>query len=168
MHLDLMNMRHGLVLATMLLPLAGCYVAQPAPNYGYAAPGYAQPGYPPPGYPPASYGPYGNVYPGYSYNDGAPTLFVDGAVVPLILAGGGWGYYDAHRNWHRAPDAVSRHLEQQRAAVATFHPGGGGYPQPRPGGGAQPDRGQPQYRPAAHPAHEEHERAHECPPGQRC
>jgi len=166
----------------MLLPLAGCYVAQPAPSYGYAAPGYPPPGYPQPeypplGYPPASYDPYGNVYPGYSYNDGAPTLFVDGAVAPLILLGGGWGYYDAHHDWHRAPEAVSRHLEQQRAAGASFPAGGGGYPQPRPaggyppprpGGGAEPNRGQPQYRPAAQPAREEHERGHDCPPGQRC
>jgi hypothetical protein len=106
------------------------------PPPGYPPPGYSQPGYPPPGYPPASYDPYGNVYPGYSYNNGSPTLLVDGAVVPLIAFGGGWGYYDAHRNWHHAPDQVSRHLEQQRAAAGL--PPAGGFVRPRPEGRPPP------------------------------
>jgi hypothetical protein len=163
-------MRHGLVLAALLLPLGGCYeqppgpgsYAQPGsppggygqpgyppPSYGqpgYPPPGYGQPGYPPPGYNPAEYpvaGPYdpnGTIYPGYSDNGGSPTLFVDGAVVPLILFGGGWGYYDTHHDFHRAPDAVSRHLEQQRAAGG-FHPGSGGFAPPGAGGRPAPPPG---------------------------
>ncbi len=82
--LDYPRMRRGFVLAALVLPLSGCYVP-PGP------PGYAQPNYPPPGYPPPGYDPYGAVYPGYSYNDGSPTLLVDGAVMPLIFFGGGWG-----------------------------------------------------------------------------
>jgi hypothetical protein len=178
-------MRRDLVLAALLLPLSGCYVTQPGPGYVQPGYGYAQPGYPPtggygyaqPAYPPAAYDAYGNVYPGYSDNDGAPTLFVDGAVMPLVLFGGGWGYYDGQHNWHRAPDAVSHHLEQQRAAGGTFHPGGaGGYPQARPEGrplpAAAPYRAATPYHPVEQgrpaPAHEDHPRGHECPPGQRC
>jgi hypothetical protein len=183
-------MRRGLVLAALLLPLTGCYVAQPGP--GYAQPGYPAAvgyGYAQPGYPPAAYDPYGNVYPGYSDNDGDPTLFVDGAVMPLVLFGGGWGYYDGRHNWHRAPDAVSHHLEQRGASGATLHPGGaggfqqgrpeggvGGYPQGRPEGrplpAAAPYRAPTPYRPAEQgrpaPAHDDRQRGHDCPPGQRC
>ena len=202
-------MRRDLVLAALLLPLGGCYVPPQGPDYGYAQPGYPsgtgygyaqpgyaqpgypppgypQPGYPPPGYPPAAYDPSGAVYPGYSYNDGAPTLLVDGAVMPLIVVGGGWGYYDTHHDWHRAPDGVSQQLERQRASGASFRPSGEGYPQSRPPGGTEPYRGQSPYRPAdqgrpaatsyaaprpppaAQPAHEERERSGQCPPGQRC
>src|ERR1700733_11663659 len=147
-------MRHSLVLAALLLPLSGCYVA-PQPS-GYAQP---QPGYAPqPGYPPASYGQDDNIYPGYSENDGAPTLAVDGAVVPLVLFGGGWGYYDGRHNFHRAPDAVSHHLEERRSSGASFHPGGGPgfHPDagPRPGGGPgfHPDAGpRPGGGPGFHP-----------------
>ena len=188
-------MRHGFVLAALLLPLAGCYVPpQPAPNYGYAAPGYPPPGYPPrdyaqPGYPPPAYDT--GVYPGYSYIDGAPTLFVEGAVVPLIVVGGAWGYYDSHHYWHHAPDPVAHNLAQRYPGGAAYHPGGGGYPPPRPPGagyyphpvpaaGAEPYRGQPQGqpqpnrapppqgRPAPQAEHEEHQRSRECPAGQRC
>ena len=180
-------MRRVLPLAALLLPLCGCYVPPPNAGYGYAQPGYpppagygyAQPVYPQSGYPPPT-DPYGNVYPGYSDNDGAPTLFVEGAAMPLIFFGGGWGYYDGRHEWHRAPDAVGRHLEQQRGAGATFHGGGGSFNQGRPPG-AEPYRGQQQqYRPAeqsrpvatpaaarpVQPAHEERRR--ECEPGQRC
>lgn len=171
-------MRYGLALAALLLPLSGCYVT-PVGQAGY---GYAQPT-----------DPYGNIYPGYAYNDGAPTLMVDGAVMPLTFFDGGWGYYDGRHGWHRAPDSVGHHLEQQRAGGENFH-GGGGYQQGRPGGaqyqqqgihptaGGQPQyRGQPggqsqgirpisgaqpQSRPAQQPAHEEHRRS--CEPGQRC
>lgn len=119
---------------------------QPAyPPSGYQQPGYPPPGYPQPAYPAGAYDQYGNIYPGYSDNGGDPTLLVDGAVMPLILFGGGWGYWDSRHNWHRAPDAVSHHLEQQRAAGGGFHSdgggfhsGGGGFAQPRPQGGPPP------------------------------
>jgi hypothetical protein len=166
-------MRRALPLAALLLPLCGCYVPPPDAGYGYAQPGYPPPagyGYAQPGYPPPT-DPYGNVFPGYSYNDGAPSLFVEGAAMPLIFLGGGWGYYDGRHEWHRAPDAVGRHLEQQRASGATFRSGGGGYNQGRPPG-PEPFRGQQQQnRPTeqvrpAQPAHQERRR--ECEPGQRC
>lgn len=151
----------GLALGLLLLPLGGCYVPPTQPTdyaqpgyppgtpYGYAQPGYppdyAQPGYPPPGYPPSGYpppgyDPYGNVYPGYSDNGGNPTLLVAGAAVPLVLFGGGWGYWDTHHNWHSAPDAVQRHLVQQQAAGG-FHAVPGGTPQPRPQGRPPPAAG---------------------------
>jgi len=137
-------MRSGLALAALLLPLSACYVPQPGPP-AYAQPGYPPPGYPPQGYPPQGYAPqgypppagydaYGNIYPGYNYNNGDPTLFVEGAAVPLIFFGGGWGYWDSRHNWHRAPDAVGRHLDQERDA-GRFRPRGGeGFGQPRPEG----------------------------------
>ena len=120
-------MRHGLTLAALLLlPLTGC-VVPPQPlgyGYGYAQPGYpggyAQPGYPG-AYPQADYG-----YPGFAYNDGSPTLFVEGAAVPLIFFGGGWGYYDRDRNWHRAPDRVEHGLNQRFPGGAGYRPWGGG------------------------------------------
>jgi hypothetical protein len=159
-------MRHNLLLAALLLPLSGCYVAPQPIGYAQPQPGYPPPpGYPPqPGYPPASYDQDDNIYPGYSENDGAPTLAVDGAVVPLVLFGGGWGYYDGRHNFHRAPDAVSHHLEERRSSGASFHPGGGPgfHPDagPRPGGGPgfHPDAGSgprpgggPGFRPASVP-----------------
>jgi hypothetical protein len=157
-------MRRAFALAALLLPLGGCYQEAPGPA-GYAQPGYppggygyAQPGYPPPGYPPqgyaapGSYDPSGGIYPGYSDNGGSPTLFVDGAVMPLIFFGGSWGYYDAHREFHRAPDAVGRHLDQQREAGG-FHPGGGGFrppegrpPEGRPAAGRPPEGRAPEGR----------------------
>jgi hypothetical protein len=100
-------------------------------------------------------------------------LFIDGAVMPLILFGGGWGYYDSHHDFHRAPDAVARHLEQQRASggfhagpggfapsgaagrpppAAGFHPAEGGFAQPRPQAGSAPQAGPPPaggFHPAA-------------------
>lgn len=141
-------MRHSLVLASLLLPLASCY-PPPEPPVGYAQPGYpppspdygyAQPGYPAAGYSPGPYDPDGNVYPGYGYNGGTPTLLVDGAVTPLVVFGGGWGYWDSHHNWHHAPDAVSHHLQEQRA-VGGFHSGGGNVAQPLPGHGPPPGGG---------------------------
>lgn len=153
------TMRGGGMLAALLLPLSGCYVPSSDPS-GYAqspylpsaayAPGagyeYAQPDYPPPGYPAAAYDPYGYVYPGYSYNEGAPTLFVDGAATPLVLFGGGWGYYDRRHNWHHAPDALARHLDHQQTSGAGFHSGAAGFAQPRPYGGPPPG-GQPAFHP---------------------
>jgi hypothetical protein len=107
-------MRHGLALVALLLPLGGCVVPPQPVGYGY--------GYPQPGYPDQDGG-----YPGYAYNDGSPTLAVEGATVPLIFYGGSWGYWDGSRNWHRAPDRIGRQLEMR-------HPGGVGY---RPWGGGQ-------------------------------
>lgn len=202
-------MRRGLWLVSLLLPLGGCYVTPPATGYGYPPPGYppgsypppgyAQPGYPPPGYPsggypPAPYDPYAAAYPGYSYNDGAPTFLDGGIAVPLILFGGEWGYYDRDRHWHRAPEGVTHDLEAHRAAGGgQFHPNAALHAdpnlQPRPGQTmAQPRPGQPAgqapYRPAeqvrpaaaqysaprpapaAQPRQEE--RGRECPPGQHC
>jgi hypothetical protein len=175
-------MRRGLVLAA-LLPLGGCYVPpQPVTNYGYGAPGYPPPGYQPPGYPQPDYppggyaqpgyDPDGNVYPGYSFNDGAPVILEGGASMPLILFGGEWGYYDRDRHFHRAPDQVSRHLQERERGGwsgrpgdrphGDFHPQPGGpprneaYPQPRfeqhqqpaynsqpPGRGPEPSRPAP-------------------------
>ena len=151
-------MCRGLVLAALLLPLSGCYMPPQNVGYDYAQPGYpagagygyAQPAYGQPGYGPS--GDDADIYPGYSDNDGAPSYFVDGAAMPLILLGGGWGYYDSQRDFHRAPDAISRHLERQRASGAAFRPRDGGYPQERPEGrpspGAEPYRGQSSFRPA--------------------
>ena len=125
----------------------------PPPGYppsGYAPPGYPPPGYPPPGYPPPPYAvaqpdPYGGVYPGYAYNNGAPTLFVAGVVFPLILVGGVWGYWGAGHVWFRAPDPVFRHLEERRRAGVVFHVGGPAHPVGRNGaypGGAPRAAGQ--------------------------
>jgi hypothetical protein len=145
-------MRRDVVLAALLLPLSGCYAPQPAgyaqpaaypPGYQYAQPGYQQPGYPQPGYPQPGYDPSGEAYPGYSENGGDPTLLVEGATVPLILYGGGWGYWDSRHSWHHAPDEVSRHLERERAGG--FHRGGEGFGQQRPEGrppGGAPNGGQ--------------------------
>jgi hypothetical protein len=115
-------MRHGFAFAALLrplalLPLAGCVVAPPPGPPPYAA-------YPPPGYPPAVVQ-TDPGYPGYAYNNGSPTLYVEGVTWPLIYFGGGWGYWDGYHHWHRAPDAVWRHLNG-------LHPGGAGY---RPWGG---------------------------------
>jgi hypothetical protein len=136
-------MRQGLALVALLLPLTGCVAPPPQPvGYGY----YAQPGYPgaypQPGYPgeydqPGYVGAYAQPdygYPGFAYNDGSPTLFVEGATVPLIFFGGGWGYYDRDRRWHRAPDRVEHNLSQR-------FPGGNGY---RPWGGGRPEGFRPE------------------------
>jgi len=126
-------MRYRLAFAALLLPLAGCVVPPDQAGYGY---GYPQPGYPgaypQPGYPGAYPQPdYDN--PGFSYYDGSPTLAVEGATVPLIFYGGGWGYWDGGHNWHRAPEGVARNLNQRFPGGAGYHPWGGGQPG-RPGG----------------------------------
>src|ERR1700734_1687672 len=94
------TMRRGLWLVSLMLPLAGCYVAPSDPEYGYAQPGYPSPpsGYPPPGYPPPAYppgayapAPYdpnaGTYAPGYGYNGGAPVIVEGGMAMPLVLFG---------------------------------------------------------------------------------
>jgi hypothetical protein len=168
-------MRRALWLVSFLLPLGGCYVAPPAPA-GY---GYAPPGYPPPP-PPLPSDPYASAYPGYGYNGGAPVYYDAGIAVPLVLFGGAWGYYDRDHHWHRAPEGISRDLDAHRG-------GGRGQPgaMPRPEGYPQQRAGQPGavgYRPGegphpvaaprpaqgAPPRQGEHERRHDCPPGQHC
>ena len=109
-------MRLGLTLMAMMLPLAGC-VVPPPPAAAYPSPPPAAAPYPPPS------GEF--MYPGYAYNNGAPTLIVGGLPMPLIFFGGTWGYWDRYHHWHRAPEPVWRHLE-------ALHPGGFG---PRPHGG---------------------------------
>src|SRR5262245_41573879 len=115
-------MRFGFALAALMLPLSGC-VPPPAPGYNY----YPQPGYP---YPQAGY-PYPQEgysedfsYPGYAWNEGAPSLFVGGVSLPLIFYDGGWGYWDRERRWHRAPAEVSRHLDFRRPGGVAWRPGG--------------------------------------------
>ena len=132
----------------------------PPPAYppsAYPPPAYPPPAYPPPAYPPAAYppaaypvvqaDPYAGIYPGYAYNDGAPTLLVGGVVFPLILVGGAWGYWGPGHVWFRAPDAVFRHLEDRRRAGVVFRVGApmhafhgpvGGRPEGHPNGGGRP------------------------------
>lgn len=154
-------MRGALVIGMVVLSLGAANAQPPPPGYAYPPPGYPPPGYPPPGYPPPGYAPpvypvdpYAGIYPGYAFNDGAPTLLVAGVVFPLILVGGAWGYWDGGHRWIRAPDTVYRHLEGRRAAGVVFRVGGPahafhgapGRPEFHPGGGGRPM---------------EHERGHE-------
>jgi len=147
-------------LAALLLPLGGC-VVPPGGGYGYPA-AYSQPGYPA-AYPQPQYG-----YPGYAYNDGAPTYYVDGATVPLLYLNGGWGYWDGYHRWHGAPPEVWRHLDERHPGGVGLRPVPGGFPGPgrfvgpgavgRPGPvGARPvaapARGAPPARPARRDEH---------------
>ena len=165
-------MRRALWWACLLLPLGGCYVDTPAPDYGYA-----QPGYPPP--PPGS-DPYAGAYPGYSYNNGAPVYDDAGVAVPLVFFGGAWGYYDHNRHWHSAPPGISRDMDVRRAGGGPYHPGPPphpeGYPRPgqpgpagyHPGEPPRPNEG-PRPGPGAPPhQNEQHEHHRDCPPGQHC
>ncbi len=147
-------MRRDLTLVALLLTLSGCVVPPEEAGYGY--PGYAQGGYPGGGYPGGGYpgGGYpqagypgteyagsGDIYPGYSYNSGSPTIVVEGAALPLVFFGGAWGYHDNSRRFHRAPDRVWRHLEGR-------HPNGYGvrsYRGPVFGGTAAPRYEAPRY-----------------------
>jgi hypothetical protein len=123
------------------------------PPPGYPPPGYPPPGYPPPGYPVAAPDPYAGIYPGFAYNNGAPTLLVAGVVYPLILVGGAWGYWGPSHVWFRAPDPVFHHLEVQRRAGVAFrvagpaHPIGRyeGHPGGAPHGDGQYERGHEHY-----------------------
>jgi len=122
-------MRFGLALVA-LLPLSAC-VVPPAPvgyGYGYPPPGYSQPGYAPAGYPAGEF-----AYSGYSYNDGSPTLYVEGSTLPLIFYGGAWGYWGREGGWHRAPEGIDRHLSQRFPGGAGYRPWAGG-PAGRPEG----------------------------------
>jgi hypothetical protein len=159
-------MRRALLLLPVLLPLGGCYEPPANADYGYAQPGYPPPGYPPSGYPSSGYppsgyppptyegytavpaDPYGGGYPGYSYNDGAPTFLDAGVTVPLVFFGGAWGYYDHAHHWHRAPDRVARDLDARRSGGA-WHQGGGDSVHFNPAG--QPRPGQPGGQAAFHP-----------------
>ncbi len=104
-------MRYRLALPVMLLPLAGCVVPPPGPYY--APPPYA-----------AQSGDFG--YPGYAYNNGSPTLVVEGATWPLIYYGGGWGYWDGYHHWHGAPGSVGHYLDGRHPGGYGYHPYGGG------------------------------------------
>ena len=129
-------MRLGLMAAALILPLAGC-VVQPSGSagYGYQASSYTAAGSSYPGaYPGAYEGTYpgdyqaaDSGYSGYNYNDGAPSMIVQGASVPLLFYGGGWGYWDGSRRWHRAPQYVYRHLEERHPGGYGFRGGGQGY-----------------------------------------
>jgi hypothetical protein len=190
-------MRYSVFLASMLL--SGCYAAPQgagyggdappgyppaAPGYGYAQPGYGQPGYPPGAYPPPPYDPNAAGYPGYDNGGGAPTYLYGGASVPLVLLGGAWGFYDSGHHWHRAPEDVSRHLEEERRAGRWANrPGEPRHPEGRQEPRGEPYRGPAQFhqgeapRPAPvqaaaphpQPSRPEppHERGRECA-GQRC
>jgi hypothetical protein len=89
--------------------------------------------------------PYAGIYPGYAFNDGAPTLLVAGVVFPLILVGGIWGYWDGGHRWIHAPDAVFHHLQERQRAGVVFRVGGPAHPvgvaghyQAHPAGAARP------------------------------
>jgi hypothetical protein len=137
-------------LAAVILPLSGCYVPPSGPAYapqpGYGSPGYGY-GYGAPAYGSPGYDPYSS----YSYDNGEPAVIDGGVSVPLVLFGGEWGYYDHDRHFHRAPDGVSRDIENRRAfgngrpVPGSFNPG------PPGGGGQQPWHGQPNGSAAFHP-----------------
>ena len=122
-------MRQSLAFAALFLPLAGCVVAPP-------------PGPPPPyGYPQPAYAPDAGVYPGYAYNNGSPTLVVEGTTWPLVFGGGGWGYWDGYHRWHGAPGRVGGWLDARHPGGYGIHPyGGGAWGRPA-GPGFGPGRG---------------------------
>ena len=130
------KMRRGLMLASLLLPLTGCYV-QPGVGYGYG--GYQQPGYQA-----APYGYQEDAYPGYDYNGGSPHMAYEGSQMPLIFFGGLWGFNDRYGNFHRAPDGVQRHLESRHPQGSGARAFGGQSAAPHFGGGQQ------QFAPPAH------------------
>src|SRR3981081_87588 len=122
-------MRPRFALVALLLPLGGCVVPPDQGCYGYSA-AYPQPGY---------------GYSGYSYYGDSPTMAFEGGNVPLIFYGGSWGYWDHGHNWHRAPDHVTRNLDQRFPGGSGYHAWGGnpaGRPvAPLPGGGWQGNSG---------------------------
>lgn len=125
-------------LAAVILPLSGCYVPPSGPAYapqpGYGSPGYGY-GYGAPAYGSPGYDPYSS----YSYDNGEPAIVEGGVSVPLVLFGGEWGYYDHDRHFHRAPDSVSRDIENRRAfgngrpIPGSFNPGPPGGEDSSPG-----------------------------------
>src|ERR1700744_2605433 len=116
-------MRRFLAVPALLLALAGCVASPPGP-YGYAPP-YPQP-YPQAGYP-ADYA-QSDVYPGFGYVDGSPTISADGGTWPVIFYDGAWGYWDGYHRWHRAPDQIGFHLNSRYPGGSGYRPwGGGGY-----------------------------------------
>jgi hypothetical protein len=115
-------MDRALALMGLLLSLGGCVVTPAEPGYGYGQPAY-------PGG--EAYYDNSNVYPGYSYNSGSPSLFVEGSAMPLTYYQGGWGYWDRERHWHHAPDQVERSL-QRHHAVPPPYAGGPRYEAPPP------------------------------------
>ena len=109
-------MHHRLAFAALLLPLAGCVVAPPPPGpppYGYSQPA-------------AIYPPQDFAYPGYAYNDGSPTLVIEGVTWPLIFWGGGWGYWDGYHRWRGAPGPVGGFLSRRFPGGTGYRPYGGG------------------------------------------
>ena len=154
-------MRGAVGIGMFVLSLGAANAQPPPPGYAYPPPGYPPPGYSPPAYPAPAYpppaypvDPYANIYPGYAYNDGAPTLLVAGVVFPLIFVGGAWGYWDGGHHWVRAPDSVYRHLEGRRAAGVVFHVGG-------PAHAFHGAPGRPEFHPGADGRPMEHEHEHE-------
>jgi hypothetical protein len=143
-------MRRGFWLAALLPMLNGCYIPPDNGGYGYGQPGYppggyGQPEYVQPGYGQPAYDPYA-AYPGYGEYNGVPSMMESGVSVPLVLFGGEWGFYDSGRRWHRAPEGISRHMEERQRGGGGFHSnegprGGGGFHSneaPRGGGFGQP------------------------------
>jgi hypothetical protein len=146
-------MRRALMMGMVLMPLGAAYAQVPVPGYAYPPPVYVAPAYAQPVYmaPPVVVAdPYAGIYPGYAYNNGAPTMLVGGVVFPLVFVGGAWGYWGPGHAWFRAPNAVFRHLEERRRAGVVFRVGGPmhavggpGRMAPRemghPGGGREPE-----------------------------
>jgi hypothetical protein len=100
-------MKRALALTALLASLGGCVVSPAEPGYGYGQPAYPGGG--------AYYDDSSNIYPGYAYNNGSPSLIVEGSAMPLTLYEGGWGYWDRGRHWHHAPDQVEHNLEHRHA-----------------------------------------------------
>ena len=128
------------------------------PRSGYGQPEYPRSGYGQPEYPQSDYGQpidpgtgyadEAEAYPGYSYNEGSPTLMVEGAALPLIFFGGAWGYHDGYRQFHRAPDRVWRHLETQHPRGNGLRPYSDAAPASRFGGAQQ---ARPEWRDRVQP-----------------
>ncbi len=155
-------MRRGFWLAALLPALGGCYMAPQDGGYGYAQPNYpagayVQPGYAQPVYRQPVYDPYAG-YPGYSEYNGQPAFIDGGMPMPLVMFGSEWGFYDSGRRWHRAPEGISRHMEERRGdgwgGGGHFHPNaasrGEAFPQHRQEGrpGGERFGGQAAFRPA--------------------
>ncbi len=145
-------MRYSPVFAVMFLPLAGCVVASDQGGYGYPTARYQTSGYVE----------EQEIYPGYHYNDGAPTIIVEGAPLPLTTYRGSWGYYDRRQRWQPAPEPVWRHIEQRQQGNPNMRMGNAQPYRPPPPPPAGYDRSprsdwrgpQDPYRPASQPPRE--------------